>query len=490
MSVRAIGVFVAIFLNSICTAPAQELEKKLQNLLNQAVPAEVGKAPLAILTSFSLPGGDASALGRGFSGLGNDWRGDCLEFDPSGGRPPVESVSTHFDLTLIDKAERFMSMMNMSASASMSYGVSSGDASASYLRRIVENSFSNFIAGRVAVYTIPANISAKGLNKLGKDALAAGSDRFHRTCGDRFATSVVYGGEFTFVLEIKSRDDAQYEEIKADVNASLSGFGGGGASFSQTIEKISKKYNLTAAIIRNGLNDPIPELSPAAIQSYAIDFPRKVTENNGIGMQPIRYGVRDYASVDVRSPVFFEPNLGVSRIAYAYMDARRVSGEINYWMNNADEFFFTTSRGLLEQNLKSAEQASDVLIEAALRCADRPSQGCKVPSAIPRYDGRQVPQRLIWVKLPVTDGRRVPLGVVPDGQERRVRFRGLWSPSGGTTWWETPHGNWRIYVIKPDGNQRDGSVGYGGDRIEVSLGDNPYNDNVEHPTDPASAALY
>ncbi len=474
---------------ALTPAKGQDVEVKIRDLLGVTAADRARTPGLLPLASTSLPGGDASQLGRGFSALGNNWSGDCVDFDPSDGKPPVESVSTNFEVALVDSVDKFISIMNISASASMSYGIFSADASASYLRRVVENSYSNFIAGKVTVYSVPANIKAKGLNKLGRDALAAGFDRFHRTCGDRFATSVIWGGEFAFMLEIKSKDSAQFEEIKADLSASLSGFGSGEAAFSQSMEKISTKYSLTATIIRNGLRETLPDLTSAAIQKYAMEFSSRVTADKGIAMQPIRYGVRDYAAVEVRAPSYAEANISIAQIAASYLNARKVAGQVNYWMENPDQFLFVKERGAFERALLDAGDASSLLQVSARRCADRPSQSCKMPDALPLFDTKQLPPRLTWIKLPVDHGGWVSLGVVPAGQERRVRFRGQWSPSGGTTWW-VPANNWSVRAIKQDGSQRDGEVGYGGDRIEVRLGDDPYTDNFQHPTDPASAALY
>jgi hypothetical protein len=460
--------------------------------------SDIGRAatpPVATVAGANLPGGDPSAPGRGFSTLGNDWRGDCVAFDPLGSKPPIDAAHTEYEIKIFDTADDFESFINISASASMSYGIYSGDAAADYLKVINEHTFSNFIAGKVTVDLPAMDVSATGLSALGKNALSLGSAHFHRTCGNEFATSVVYGGEFVFMLEVTSRDHAEYEATKADLHASVGNFGSLSGQFAQSLQQITKKYTLNGTIIRNGLRENLPDLTPEALTEYAQQFPTKLTANNGIAMRPVRYGVREYPTVDPAAPTFTEATIFMDSLARQYMAADQIAGTISYWQVHPDEFFSTDRVHDILDALNNANQIRDMLRRTALRCADNTSSGCRLPPNLPHLDRSVIPDRLTWVILAVSDGRRVPLGVVPPNEVRRVRFRGLWSPSGGTTWWDKPEGAWWIHYISPDGTERTfqsptNEVAHGRDRVEVHLQDDPYSDNFQNPTDPASAALY
>ena len=178
--------------------------------------------------------------------------------------------------------------MDMSAAASMSYGVFSGNISVDALRKVSSSAYSNYIIGRVTVTTEPTILKTTGLSDLGKKASDAGIDFFHRSCGTEYAGSAVYGGEFIFMLEIISKDDAEFQNVRADLSAHVGNLGSASAQFSQSIEQISHKYQLTASQVRNGLNEKLPEDTPAAYAEYTRDFPEKVTANDGIGMRVLR----------------------------------------------------------------------------------------------------------------------------------------------------------------------------------------------------------
>jgi hypothetical protein len=452
----------------------------------------VNVTPLAL---GNLPAGDSSKIGRGFSTIGLDWRADCVEFDENTAKPPVDSVATNFEIQVVNTVDQFLSFTGLSAAASMSYGIYAGDASAQYLRRVISNAYSNYIAGKVTVYTEAAQIAASGLNSLGRKALRAGQDNFHRTCGNVFATSVVYGGEFIFVLEVKSRDDSEYEAIKADLSASIGTFGSVAAEFSQSIEKISQKYSLNATVLRNGLRESVPDLSAKTLQAYAQDFPRRLTENDGIGMRAIRYGVRAYSSIETQAPRFTESEIFLRKVIDQYVAAQRAAGEIEYWLAHPEEFVSTKHAAQVSANAAPAKQLLEQLANVAIRCAENPGKTWRLPTDLVRLDDVHVPQRLRWVKLPVNGPQRTVIGTVPQDETRRVRFKGIWSPSGGTNWWIPADGSWVVHFIPAQGDERVFTVptneaAQSGERVEAHLVDNPYTDNHEHPSNPVVATLY
>lgn len=457
---------------------------------------------ISVLSNISVPGGDASAVGRGFSSIGNDWRGACVDISSVGDQVPVETAKTNFEMQRVDTAEEYSNVMNMSVSASMSYGIYSGDLSARYMRRIIRNSKSHYIAGKVTVYTKPISATVVGLNKLGKRALSSGKRNFHRTCGDQFATSVVNGGELIFMLEITTKDDQEYESSQLDIDASVGNFGSGAGSFSQAISKLSQNHTLNITIVRNGLRDSLPvELTPSSLEKYALEFPERVTADNGIHMYPVRYGTLSYATIDVNAPTYVESNLFINSLGRNYVRASAIAGEIDYWKLNTDQFFSVSAARAekMERQLTAATAEVEALEIAVQRCVDDPINRCaKVP--VSNLEGGLVPTRLGWSKLDVASGIRVPLGVVPDGEERRVRFRGIWSAWNNGAWL-IPEGHWQVDITDLSGNIRTTTsaatgeypataVATSGERVAVWLKDDPYDDNRQNSANPASATLY
>lgn len=446
----------------------------------------------------SVPSGDVGRPGQGFSSLGMTWKGECLTFNPITTTPSTENATTTMQIDVVDTIDKFTNITSISASAAMSVGIYSGDAAASYFRRIIGDSFSNYVVGKVSVVTPATQIAPTGLNALGSAALSAGPDLFHRTCGDLFATSAVYGGEFVFILRVESRDNAEYEEIKSELRGSIGNFGSGTGAFSQSMARISKKRAISATIIRNGLRESLPILTPDAIEAYARDFPAKITANNGLHMQVVRFGTRDYATVAVGAPTFSSQKTFASDVAKRFLLAQRSAGEVEYWLAKPDEFFRVASDVKIMALKDAANRSMTRLEDALVRCAEKPGSDCALPDNLPVLSSQDVPKRLVWVKLRVLDANRVVLGVVPPNETRRIRFRGMWSPSGGMSsgWWHPARECcYRVHIVGVDGQERDfGSlvpgVANAGERVEVKLDDNPYHDNATHPDDPAAAALY
>lgn len=469
-----------------------EARNRLANSAIDSLLTEDNK--LAFVRTQDVPAGTLGALGYGFSTLGNDWRGQCVEFDASSGLPNVHSIQTSFEIQLAETSEQFKQIMNISAAASMSYGIYKGDATASYSKYVEANQYSLFVVCKVVVYTEPSIIKVKGLNSLGQQALKLGPDKFHQVCGDSFAASAVYGGEFSFVLEIASRDDKQFEAMKFDIKASAGAFGSASGSFAQSMDKISKKYSILVKILRNGLNEALPELTAPALQKYALEFPKKVTADGGVNLRLLRLGLKKYTTISVHAPAFDMQSRQVEKFAELASDAQKFIGQVDYYNKKQEEFIYSIDVSSLANAELSAKKVYEACEEAMYSCADKPSK-CSALQDLPSYKLQPPLRRVSWVELPLNGAREV-IGTVPEGQTRRVRFRGLWSPSGGTNWWVgANNGSFQVIYIPKIGQERvvtdlAGDPAKSGDRVEIRLVDDPYHDNFKHPTDPASAALY
>lgn len=448
-----------------------------------------------VLSPGSVPAGDVGSLGRGFSNLGSDWRGKCVDYVAGSDQPKSKSVTTNFEIQLVNTADEFLTVMGMSASASMSIGIFSGNASATALKRVTSNAYSNFIIGKVTVTTEPTVLNTTGLSKLGKQALAAGQNSFHASCGTEFAASAVYGGEFAFLLEVSSKDDNEFQSVHKELSASVGTFGSASGSFSESMQKISNRYQLKASVIRAGLNEPLPDPTAKAYEDYALKFPEKVTANDGVGMRVIRYGLLPYPAVDATTKSFSSQESYIAKAAQLYLTALRQAGEIDYYFVNPDLFLSGPKPEVLRSTGAELSRALETLGDTVVNCSEQPSVKCRGP--LPSVVTSGVPSRLAWVKLRLKDGGHVVVGTVPPGETRRLRLRGIWSPSGGVDWWvPAENGSFKFQIISKKGEIRGPfptpsmEVAYAGDRVEVWLEDNPYSDNVESSTDPASATLY
>lgn len=457
--------------------------------LNQVEPM------LAATVLSSVPQGDNGLIGRGFSTLALDWKGDCVDYDPNSVVPATGNLSTTFTLDLIDSSEKFRQVTGLTAAASMSMGVYSGDASASYFRNVLSTSFTNYIAGIVTVVTEPMAIKVKGLTPKGFQALKTGPRTFHTMCGDHFASSQVYGGEFIFMLRISSRSNEEYEDIKADVRGSMGNFGSGAASFEQSITRISTKYNLNAKIIRNGLKEEMPTLSPDVIVKYAREFPSKLAANNGAGLKTIRFGLRHYTALEPRAPNLTQQQIEFDRIARDFVSQVEALADLRYLGEHPEEFHSPADQARLTETTSQASNNVDELEKSALLCGSDPFKFCARPK-IASLDQSWMPRRVKWINIRVKDGAWQIIGTVPPGASRKVQMRGSWCPwDSGEAWFPPEQCCIKVRYVSPSGAPRE--HGYpaniaasGGDRIEVHLGDSEYGDNRPHPEHPLQASMY
>ena len=75
--------------------------------------------------------GDWTAPGLGFSSIANLPTGHCVIYTQPTAPAYNTPFSTDFEAKVVDTVDDFSSIMQISASASMSYGIYGGDASAS-----------------------------------------------------------------------------------------------------------------------------------------------------------------------------------------------------------------------------------------------------------------------------------------------------------------------------------------------------------------------
>lgn len=378
----------------------------------------------------------------------------------------------------------------------MSLGIYSGSLAASYMNRITESKTSSFIAGRVTVRTIPSNMFFDGLSPVGLKALAMSPNAFHSTCGNIFATSVIYGADFIFMLEVSSQSRTQAEAVRADLDAHVGVFGSASARFTESMSAISSKYSLSGKVVRNGLNEDLPDQTPQALQAYALAFPKKVTDNEGKAMAPVEFGAREYVTVDPKAPTFGRAEIALDTLLAKYIAAHASFAELKGWSDNPDDYLGLSvdDSNRLTAAMKTAEQIMIQAKERVEELSTAPLEAAVQP--VTELEPYSLPARLVWVELSVGEGETF-LGVVPPGETRRVKFRGSWSPSGGTTWWEPANGHWWVDITGTDGVVRSfpsptDVVAKSGESVSVHLFDQPgnYGDNVKSPSDPACAALY
>lgn len=93
--------------------------------------------------------------------------------------------------------------------------------------------------------------------KAAKDGLT----RFLGFCGDKYVYGYQEGGQLTAIVEFTSDSATEFESTSASVNAAISGFGGGGVSFSETLETLSSKTTNTMTMLRKGTKSHVPDLA-------------------------------------------------------------------------------------------------------------------------------------------------------------------------------------------------------------------------------------
>lgn len=216
-------------------------------------------------------------LGRGINSVTLEEKATPINVDGNIQRTDVNSVI--YELKKVENLTSLREMLNVSASASFSYGSGSASAKASYFNSVAMSTYSLFLCIHVKVSTRKEILNNYVLkDSAGKFFNDVGKDEFFSVYGDEFIGSVLYGGEFLCILQIKTETNEEKSKISSSLEGSY-GFSSGRVDF-EKLERVRGVSTTQLYLHRRGGSGALPSM--AELYDAALDFPEKVTGNDTI----------------------------------------------------------------------------------------------------------------------------------------------------------------------------------------------------------------
>lgn len=200
--------------------------------------------------------------------------------------PGADGQEVLFKVELVSSTESIMEKLNVSASASLKYGMTgSGSATASFASQFQQNSYTIYIIVHVIVTNKQKLLDLSQISfkpsavKLYREA----PNEFLKQYGDSFIYGLITGGEFMGVLEIETTTASELKEIKAKLSGEgSSGMWSGSASgsFEKAMEKVISSYHMKATVFRQGGVGKLNVIKADQLVQGALDFPSVVAAEN------------------------------------------------------------------------------------------------------------------------------------------------------------------------------------------------------------------
>jgi hypothetical protein len=159
------------------------------------------------------------------------------------------------DFLKIESQEQLMESMDISVSASVSYGLSSVDAKFDFSRQHSVNDYTVYLLLKASVHNPPRHMVAPKLTDEAAAIYKRAPDEFRQTFGDMYIDEIYSGGEFFGLLMFHTHDESSKTSIVAELDMSVGSALAGGsiqATFKSSIEALSKKSSLQITAIMSG----------------------------------------------------------------------------------------------------------------------------------------------------------------------------------------------------------------------------------------------
>ena len=194
---------------------------------------------------------------------------------------------------------------------------------------------------------------------------------FLNLCGDEFFAAKTTGGEFTAIVEFKSKT----EQEKQDISASIKGSGGTwkvATDFKSAMEKLSKVSETKVTILRKGGSGELPNFDN--LVQAALKFPAEITQTNA---WPYTVTTVPYAVVADQDPNLARPLIlrdaqrffdGASK---AFVSLIKVRNDVSYVLDNRNQYpdidvnALNAAKNSLDAEIRRVESAPN-------RCFDAP----------------------------------------------------------------------------------------------------------------------
>ncbi|PGM89007.1 hypothetical protein [Bacillus cereus] len=249
-----------------------------------------------------------------------------------------------FQVELLSNTLSLTEQLNLSASASFSYGqTASGSIKASFAQSFKQNSYTIYVLVRVHVQNKQTLLDLTAAKLSDKSALLYATDQvgFQNIYGTGFVYGILSGGDFIGILEIESKSAEEYRDIKATLSGKgMYGVMSGDASvsFEQLLKSITSSYKMKAVILRDGGEGQLQTLSPNELIREALNFPAQVLGGKGVpfSVLVLPYNQIPHPQIASESPQI-QPDC-LERLGKIYQQFKRYQNDLQYAIDNSEMF--------------------------------------------------------------------------------------------------------------------------------------------------------
>jgi len=278
-------------------------------------------------------------FGMGADSHTEEARGEAITFNGIEHEAGGQVVASA--LKMIQSQDSLMESMNISVSASVRYGLASGDARFDFAKKHAVNTYSTYLLLKATVQNPPEHMVAPKLTDTAAQLYQRSPEEFRQTFGDVFIDEIYSGGEFFGLFTFESQDESTKTEISAKLDVSVGSVLAGGSvsvAFSNTIEEVSRKSRMFIDVFMSGgigLHNP---RNLEELMTLYTNF-NESTATHGTAYQA---SVKDFQYLPLPpGPTWAEQVVRRETVAACgryVVDALKIRGQIEYILGHKKEF--------------------------------------------------------------------------------------------------------------------------------------------------------
>lgn len=320
-------------------------------------------------------------------------------------RPVVDATGQKvlFQVELLSNTLSLTEQLNLSASASFSYGqMASGSIKASFVQSLKQNSYTVYVLVRVHVQNQQTLLDLTAAKLSPESALLYATDQvgFQNIYGTGFVYGILSGGDFIGILEIESKSAEEYREIKATLSGKgmygvMSGDASG--SFEELLKSITSSYNMKAKVSRDGGEGQLQAISPNELIKDALNFPAQVLGGKAVPFSVLVLPYTQIPHPQILSQVPGTQQDCLERLGKIYQQFKRYQNDLQYALDNPEMFPGIKTDVLQERIVEIQNELDKIKLSAKSYLLD--TSKCDTEFKLELIDNSIIPTQVAPSKL-------------------------------------------------------------------------------------------
>jgi hypothetical protein len=312
-------------------------------------------------------------VGRGVDSITAKTYGSAISFDEPQIQEEAPGQQVDFMLESITSSRELLDKLDLSVTVSFSFAKWGASAEFKLSQSQTINSYYTYALVRVLVQNPPLLLrNPKFLPEAKELLVQKGWEEFAKSYGWEFVEGVITGGSYYGLIEIQTTNETEQKEIKAKLGVYYGPFKLD-ASFTRTLEDISKTTATNVRVIQSGGSGDVIETGLEEMIEQAVNFTKMAKENP----VPIALIVNDYRSnVPIPLNVIDADNLSkinqkniLSDMGRLYLRLRDYKSNLQFVLDNLRKF--DDYRDYSEEELQQKRAAFQGSLEKTAQITDR-----------------------------------------------------------------------------------------------------------------------